>query len=256
HGISAGGGLLNNVGGGGAGFVSPGSAGGGGGGAGGNPYGTREIDAFANNCPSGGGGGGASTLGSATAGGGGGGIVEITAGGDVTLGAGASANGGVGVNGGGGDGGGGAGGVVLVRAGATLAITGAVTVNKGTGGINGVAGGDGSVGRIRADAAKGSFPAGSYNAPVFVDPPATSTVQKTMLTVRGFAGDQTSLLTVYDTQGMVVGSPVAIAFGATDTLMQQVTLKAGYNRICAIVKNGNLSTNPEAGNCSEIAFLP
>ena len=77
-----------------------------------------------------------------------------------------------------------------------------------------------------------------------------------MLMVRGFPGDQTAQLTVYDTGGMVVGSPVPIAFGSTDTLMQPVTLKAGYNRICAIVKNGNLSSNPEAGNCSEIAFLP
>jgi hypothetical protein len=256
HGISAGGGLLNNVGGGGAGFTAPGMSGAGAGGAGGSPYGTREIDAFANNCPSGGGGGGAATLGSATAAGGGGGIVELTAGGDVTLGAGATANGGNGVSAGGGDGGGGAGGVVLIRSGATLSITGSVTVNKGTGGTGGVAGGDGSIGRIRADAAKGSLPAGSYNAPVFVDPTPISTEQKPMVTVRGFAGDQTAQLTVYDAQGMVVGSPVVIAFGASDTLMQQVSLKAGYNRICAIVKNGNLSSNPEAGNCSEIAFLP
>ncbi|MEO6776319.1 MAG: hypothetical protein ABI467_25460 [Kofleriaceae bacterium] len=255
-GASAGGGLVNNVGGGGAGFVSPGSSGTGPGGAGGGKYGTAEIDAFANNCPSGGGGGGAATLGSATAAGGGGGIVELSAGGDVTLGAGASSNGGSGVNGGGGNGGGGAGGVVLIRSGATLAITGAVTVDKGTGGANGTAGGDGSIGRIRADAAKGAVPAGSYNAPMFVDPPATATVQQPMVRVRGFAGDQTALLTVYDRQGMVVGSPVAIAFGSTDTLMQVVALEAGYNRICAIVKNGNLSTNPEAGNCAEIAFLP
>lgn len=184
-------------------------------------------------------------------------MVELSAGGDVTLGAGASANGGNGTpGGGGGDGGGGAGGVVLIRSGATLAITGSVTANKGSGGTGGAAGGDGSIGRIRVDAAKGSLPAGSYNAPMFVDLPATTTDQKTMVAVRGFAGDQTAQLTVYDAQGMVVGSPVTIAFGSTDTLMQQVSLKAGYNRICAIVKNGNLSSNPEAGNCSEIAFLP
>ncbi|MEP6861423.1 MAG: hypothetical protein ABJE66_12420 [Deltaproteobacteria bacterium] len=258
HGLAAAGGLLNDVGGGGAGFASPGTAGSGPGGGGGGPYGTREIDAFSNNCASGGGGGtkGTVTLGAPSAAGGGGGILELSAGGDVTLGAGATANGGSGLNSGGGNGGGGAGGVVLIRSGATLAITGTVSATKGGGGTGGATGGDGSIGRIRADAAKGTLPAGSYNAPVFVDPPATTTTQHTMLQVRGFAGDQTAQLTVYDAQGMVVGSPVAIAFGQSDTLMQQVSLKAGYNRVCAIVKNGNLSSNPEAGNCSEIAFLP
>jgi hypothetical protein len=257
HGNTAAGGLLNGAGGGGAGFAGPGAGGSGPGGAGGSMYGTREIDAFANNCPSGGAGGSPGTLILASQpAGGGGGIVELTAGGDVTLGAGASANGGSGAGGGGGDGGGGAGGVVLIRSGATLAITGTVTTTKGSGGTGGAAGGDGSIGRIRVDAAKGSIPSGSYSAPVFVDPAATTTDQMTMVMVRGFAGDQTATLTVFDSQGMVVGSPVPIAFGEGDTLMQQVFLKAGYNRICAIVKNGNLSSNPEAGNCSEIAFLP
>jgi len=256
RGESLGGGLLNNVGGGGGGFAVAGENGSGPGGSGGIMCGTREIDAFSNNAPSGGGGGGAaSVLGSASAAGGGGGMIEISAGGDLTVGAGINANGADGTGGGGGDGGGGAGGVILLRAGATISVTGALTVNKGLKGTGGAAGGDGSVGRIRIDAAKGSLPDAGYNAPMFIDPPRIVTAQHTSLMLRGFPGDMTASYTVFDRDGNRVDGPQAIAFG-TDQATQPVTLKAGYNKVCLVVKNGNVQMNPEAGQCTDIAFLP
>ena len=258
HGLSSGAGLLSNVGGGGAGFVTGGAQGGGsGGGQGGGIAGNIYIEAFSTNVPSGGGGGGlAQLLGSAQAGGCGGGILELTAGGDLTLDGGASANGGDGVSGGGGDGGGGAGGVVLLRSAATVAVTGNVTVTNGHGGSGGsAAGGDGSVGRIRVDGAKGSFPTAGYNAPMFVDPPAMTHEKTPNLVLHGVANDATAMMTVFDATGHPTNGPSPIAFGNDPMLTYPVTLTSGYNRVCVVVKDGNL-TNSEAGNCTDIAFLP
>jgi hypothetical protein len=94
-----------------------------------------------------------------------------------------------------------------------------------------------------------------YNAPMFVDAPAMTHEKSPMITLRGLAGDQTATLTVFDASGHPTNGPYAIAFG-NDMLTNPVTLTSGYNRLCAVVKDGNLSSNPESANCTEIAFLP
>jgi hypothetical protein len=127
--------------GGGAGFLVAGTAGatsglGAQGGAGGLAIGDTWVSKYLDtNTSSGGGGGGVGATGAGGVGGGGGGTLELTAPGDISVGA-LTANGGAGANGagGGGDGGSGTGGVIVVRAGNTLtASTVAVTRGGATG---------------------------------------------------------------------------------------------------------------------------
>ncbi len=265
RGFTVAGGLLNGGGGGGAGFVDKGGAGlpAGTGGLGGDTYGAVELPDLSKNAPSGGGGGAPASIGGGgAAGGGGGGLIEITAGGDVTITNGVTAHGGKGTDAAnGGAGGGGDGGTILIRAGAT-AMVGPLDVARGENGVksgsigSGVPGGPGSVGRTRVDAAN-QVAVGDYHGPMFVTPAAVTTTQMTSLMIRGVAGDGTVQGQAYDRDG----DPVTLgAFTPTFNGMGLATsslgLKAGYNKVCVWVKDGNPFLLDESVNCTEIAFLP
>jgi len=251
---------LSGGGGGGAGFHDNGGPGTGGGGAGGTTSGTDQLADATLNVPSGGGGGATSAVfGSGAVGGGGGGSIEITAGGDLSIEMGVSANGAAGGNASsGGGGGGGAGGSILLRAGGTATI-GTLSVNNGGGGTSGglgTAGGAGSVGRTRIDAPN-IITGAAYFGPTFVDPPSTSTDQIMSLTVHGAVGDTTMVGQAFDRDGnAVTNGGFTPAFNGTGIAMPSLSLKAGYNRVCVTVQGGNAFTLPESASCTEIAFLP
>lgn len=242
--------LLGNAGGGGAGFVTMGDQGGNGGGMGGNPVGDSRIPSFASNVASGGGGGQNALSSTGGVGGGGGGTVELTAAGDVTVGA-ISANGGDGggpMGLGGGGGGAGAGGVILIRAGGS-ATFGALSVAKGK--VGSPNGGGASDGRIRVDSATGMQ--SGYAGPMFVAPPTFVTTQMTNIALRGMPSTSDATLRVYDKAGNVV-SMVAPTFGTMGTATPSIKLTAGYNHVCVTVAGAALEL--EGNNCIDIAFLP
>lgn len=263
----------SGAGGGGAGFLVAGTAGGNGVGTGGSPgaaIGDVWISKYSENGGSGGGGGGNGT-GLGGVGGGGGGTIELTASGDISVGA-ITADGASGATGGtlAGDGGAGTGGVVVIRAGNML-TAGSISVAKGAKVGNGGASSDG---RVRVDAAKGSYPTGLTTCvvpfaancnmtmgPIFVDLPTHTTVQKPMIDLRGTPGDDTATLRVFDKAGnVVVDSTTGTAsykptFGGTGSAAVPAVLKAGYNRVCVWVAGG-IDTIAESANCQTIAYLP
>jgi hypothetical protein len=265
-----------SAGGGGAGFVTGGTNGGTGllsspGGVGGGTIGDPWISKYSENQSSGGGGGGpASVAGTPGVGGGGGGTVELTAPGNVAVGA-LAANGALGGPGtsDSGDGGAGTGGVVLVRAGNTLTLP-TISVAKGPMTGNGGASSDG---RVRVDAAKGAYPTGPTTCvlpfsttcnmtlgPMFVDLPPRTTNQMLGITLRGTPNDATATLRVFDKAGNPVSGPGNVStytptFGTTGQASVMPTLKAGYNKVCVWVAGGGPSL-PESINCQDIAYLP
>jgi hypothetical protein len=249
---------IGGFGGGGGGFVMNGSAGGGNqGGGGGGMTGDVWIATYATNASSGGGGGGTGAAGTGGVGGGGGGTLELTAAGNVMVGAitanGASGTAGTGLTPGG-DGGSGTGGVVLVRAGGMVMVP-SVAVSKGAVVGNGGASSDG---RARIDAATGAIPAGVTKGPMWIDPPTKVTVQQPMLMLRGTQNDSTATLRVFDKNDAVVpGGPYPVEFSNTDPGVATVmpTLKAGFNKVCVWVAGGSPSID-ESVNCVHIAFLP
>lgn len=265
-GATAGGG----AGGGGGGFLVAGGTGGtgplgGAGAGGGGTVGDPWVSKYSQNAGSGGGGGG-STLSPGGVGGGGGGTIELTAPGDITVGA-ITANGGD-TGSGAGDGGAGTGGVVLVRAGNTLTMS-TVAVTKGT--ASGT-GGTSSDGRVRIDAAKGAYPTGATECvvpfsatcnltkgPMFVDLPTRTTNQQQPIILRGTPDDATATLRVFDKAGNPVMGPIGSTytptFGTTGQATVMATLKAGYNRVCVWVDDGGQSV-AESVNCQEISYLP
>lgn len=232
------------------------------GGKGGQYHGTPQISSFADATPGGGGGGGhtvAGLLGSV--GGAGGGMLQLQAGGDLTIGAGITAKGGVGGNGSVGDGagGGGTGGTLLLRSGGTLSVTGALTLTGGPTGSAGSAGEPGAAGHIRFDAAHGSAPSG-YVGPTFQAIPYFSYDALTavdLITVTGLAGDSMSTGQAFDKD---LDAPVEgkfdLSFSGNGLAKPRVMLSPGYNQVCTIVPGGNVLAHPEAGNCAEIAYLP
>jgi hypothetical protein len=252
---------LNGAGGGGAGFVIKGDAAPTSGGDGGDAVPSMQLANLAVSVPAGGGGGAQSAGTGGSAGGGGGGSVEITAGGDISIPMGISANGGKAADvSGGGGGGGGAGGVILVRSGGTATL-GTLSVARGEPGVkamnalSGNPGGAGSVGRTRVDAA--NVTTSNYTGPMFVAPPVVSLDQVTTLVLRGAIGETTMTGQVIDRDGDTVSTfaPSFNGAGMTSSSTTQ-TLKAGYNRVCVTVAGGNAFTLPESTNCTEIAFLP
>ena len=252
---------LNGGGGGGAGFVIKGEPGTANGGDGGDAVPSMQLANLSASVPGGGGGGAKSAGTGGSAGGGGGGSVEITAGGDISIPMGISANGGKAADvSGGGGGGGGAGGVILVRSGGTATL-GMLSVARGEPGlkaanaISGNAGGAGSVGRTRVDAA--NVTTSNYTGPMFVAPPVVSLDQVTTLAMRGAIGETTMTGQVLDRNGDTVSTfaPSFNGAGMTSSSTTQ-TLKAGYNKVCVTVAGGNPFTLPESTNCTEIAFLP
>ena len=257
-------------GGGGGGFGTAGTAGakntlnGGTGGSAGAASTDIWISSYATS-RSGGGGGGAS----GGAGGGGGGTIELTAGGDLTVG-GITANGAAGASStviAGGGGGGGSGGVVLLRAGGMLKA-GAFTLNgagHGSGNTTGGVGGDGGLGRARIDAASlaNAPEAGAKIGPMFMGG-ATVTTSYPTLTLTGTANDSSSVVKVYDKTNNLVHDQFGITsfpvgFGATTpvaTATVQPPLKIGYKRVCVFV-SGNTDPNVAEGtNCIEVGYAP
>jgi hypothetical protein len=265
-----------SAGGGGAGFVTAGTNGGTGflasaGGAAGGTTGDPWISKYSANQSSGGGGGGPATVaGTSGVGGGGGGTVELTAPGNVTVGA-LAADGAAGgtATSDAGDGGAGTGGVVIVRAGNTLTLP-SVSVSRGAMVGNGGASSDG---RVRIDAAKGTYPTGPTTCvtpfaatcnmtlgPIFVDLPAVTTNQMLGIALRGTPNDETAMVRVFDKAGNAVSGPNSVStynltFGTSGGTTVMPTLKAGYNKVCVWVADGGPSL-PESINCQEIAYLP
>jgi hypothetical protein len=245
-------GVAGSKGGGGAGFVTPGEDGGSNIGSGGVMTGDPLITRYATNAGSGGGGGNGF-------GGAGGGTVELSAGGNVTVGA-ISANG---SDGKGGllaaGGGGGAGGVVVVRAGATATLNG-ISVNGGAGGTGTLAlgvGGAGRAGRVRIDAAAISGNAGAPHLGLMFDANTSAIVRSPMPTLHllGSAGDRFDMQRANQSFAPL-GTKKTIDFGGATALDETTPmLDAGFNRLCIIPENSGLG-NPESRNCIDLYYLP
>ena len=214
----------------------------------------------ASNRPSGGGGGGApALLGNGGGGGGGGGAIEITAGGDVTIGT-VSIRGGVGASSGGGSGvvaggGGGAGGSLMVRSGGTL-TTGMIEAKGGAGGTANSNGGAGGDGRVRWDAPGGQAPASDvapHRGPSF----ATSTP----LVVRAaeanvmLTGEPNAPFSFYTVHDGIDQDGASHTFGAAGTFTITPQLSPGLNQVCVLLAGG-VRRSHEADKCIEVAFLP
>jgi hypothetical protein len=215
----------------------------------------------------GGGGGANQVLDGGGAGGAGGGVVELTSGGSLSIGPGASiaatgqngaAPGGLGCGLGGGAGGGGAGGAILLRAGSAIAIdaSAALSVAPGLGGVRAnCGGGDGAPGVVRADGASLADPGDHLGASVLrgamwrPDAPTVVTGSATVsLPLTGRAGI-TYFLKIN------TADPEEIEL-STDVGSVEARLEEGSNSVCALVlEAGNLS-QPESINCISIAYLP
>jgi hypothetical protein len=261
-------GLLGIGGGGGGGFAENGvTGGGGGGGAGGTRTGDELIvtygafNGLTENRPGGGGGGGPSLA--LVAGGGGassGGSLELTAGGNLSVGT-INAKGGAGRNSSlAGGGGGGAGGLVMLRAGGML-TSGNIDANGGAGGsgAGSGAGGKGSDGRVRWDAQTGDPPSLTtggtptlHRGPSFALTDPVFRITNPMIAVIGTAGDRFDVSV--ENHGMVAtGARVTIPAG--NTAMFSPPLQQGLNRVCILLLGGKPMTG-EAEKCIDVAFLP
>ncbi len=215
----------------------------------------------------GGGGGGGSVLGSQP-GGGGGGVVELTAGGALSIGA----SGRIDVHGAaggmtglcsavGGAGGGGSGGAILLRAATELTIVGAagavLDVGAGLGGTasGACAGGAGSAGLVRADAVSIDDPMGELGGQPLrgaiwtQQAPAVVTADDSLsLTLAGAAG-----VDYFSRVGTADPVPVELQ---TETGQAAVTLQPGLNNVCLLVIEDGSVSQPESLNCLAIAYLP
>jgi hypothetical protein len=217
------------------------------------------FDGTVENRGHGGGGGGDGTLGLGMGGtgGGGGGVVELRAGGALTITSGViDANGAPGTTGSG-AGGGGSGGLVLVRAtgGVQMAASGWITALGRPGGATNTPGGAGKDGRIRVDSPTefGATTPAAVSAPMLVDPPALSRAQSIDVMVRGTPG-------VYTLRNGGIDSGDVTIPSAGETTITGVTLGLGRNVMCmmyaqsaAVGATGGL---PEAKNCVEIVYVP
>jgi hypothetical protein len=277
--VGGGGGASNTDGGGGGGFANVGGNGGGetNGGA---MHGNAAILNYAadgthsaNQSAGGGGGAGGSLLSGkgGGGGGGGGGTVEIDAGGSIAL-ASVDVSGGNGGNGSGGltsttgGGGGGAGGVLVIRSAAgDLTVSGMIAANGGMGGTGGTSlgatgghGGPGSLGRVRADVP--SLPVvpstTAHRNPIFdvatqtISPAATAPI-----TLHGTAGEMFDL-TDYDFMNVDHdGEPKNVMFDPSGMATPTVSLRAGYNRLCATLHDG-MPGAPLADTCIVLVYLP
>jgi hypothetical protein len=255
---------LNVVGGngGGGGFATAGGYGGGDG-MGGNANADLWLSNLTKSASSGGGGGGSSLAGPGGAGGAGGGTIEVSAGGDLTVGAittnGGDAAAGTGATKGG-NGGAGTGGAVLLRAGGTLSA-GTLTMRPGNVAASGD-GGTGSVGLARVDAAMGSVPGNATLGPIVFSAPSLTTSYPVIM-FHGSPNDGTATLKVFDSGGQPVPDKngdkmFSLSFGNTTpvgTAMFMTTLEIGYNNVCAIVAGGD-PQRPESLNCVEVGYAP
>lgn len=266
-----GGGAAGNAGGAGGGFAAAGGSGNGsGGGMAGVAHGNSQLVNYSGipgmaNQSAGGGGGAAGTLGNAGGGGGGGGTVELTAGGDITVGT-INANGGTGGNASallanGGGGGGGSGGVVVLRSDAGMITSGAITASGGAPGTkvgNGGGGGMGAPGRVRVDVAASSVPTTSPSAhrgPSFAaNTPVIVTTDNPMLTLSGMTDDIVDAYVIDADDVPHFGEPMNVKF-VNGALMMTPTMLPGYNRLCVTLRPGTRG-DVLADKCIDMAYLP
>ncbi len=201
------------------------------------------------NRSSGGAGGNGAALGAGGDGGGGGGSIEITAGGDLQVGA-ISATGAAGEpGGGGGAGGGGSGGVILLRAGGTLSA----------GALNVKSLGNGARGRARYDAggmatvSSGELGTDHLRGPMFGNLPFTVRTPKPEFTVLGKPLTAFKYF-VFKPDGSV-SSVTQVLFRADGTANVTLSeeLKPGANQICLVTESGGATSL--TSNCADIAYL-
>jgi hypothetical protein len=203
----------------------------------------------------GGGGGG----GDGAEGGGGGGVVELTAGGAITVGtieAKGAAGGASLVRGAGG----GSGGTVVLRAGGTLAQPAMLDIQAGAAGNGGVAnispGGAGAIGRWRFDAAAVTGPAPMTppprRGPMIVRPanPIFETKNQTLMITGENGAEVTVILRYADGTS---STDTATLLGESSSY--EAALRIGLNTICVLVPGGNFADDV-AKNCVEVAFIP
>jgi hypothetical protein len=207
------------------------------------------------NRSSGGAGGNGASLGSGGNGGGGGGSIEISAGGDLQVGAisargaaGAAGSGGGGA--GGGAGGGGSGGVILLRAGGALTA----------GDIDVSGGGAGARGRARYDAggtatvSAGSLGTDHLRGPMFKDLPLAVHTSKPQFTVVGKPLSRLQHFVITRNGPVSSLSHVSLDSNGTVRITLEVDLVPGVNQLCLVTESGTETS--ETANCANIAYLP
>ncbi len=257
-------GILGGVGGdgGGAGFATNGlsGTGGTGPGIGGLMHGDDMLADYSKNQPSGGGGGGGNGLtgSGGSGGGGGGGMVELTAGGDITINGDLNVSGGVGANSSGGAGGGGAGGTLMIRAGGMLTQMSGSFIAAGGGGAGGsMTDGKGSDGRVRWDATAGAPPTAmpaAVRGPSF----AASTQLVIRTTSIDLVGTSPHKFDVYwrDANGVHNdGVDAGTAFDANGNANIKPPLMPGFATVCITIMGGTQGAS-EADKCIDVAYLP
>jgi hypothetical protein len=204
------------------------------------------------NRSSGGAGGNGTTLGTGGNGGGGGGSIEISAGGDVTVGA-ISARGAAGTagSGGAGAGGGGSGGVILLRAGGSL-TAGDIDVSGG--------GGTGAAGRARYDAggvatvSTGSLGTDHLRGPMFTNLPLAVHASRPTLTILGKPSTSFQHFVVTPDGATSTLTKASLGQDGTAKLTPVVDLLPGANQLCLVTESGTLAS--ETRNCVDLAYLP
>jgi hypothetical protein len=200
------------------------------------------------NRSSGGAGGNGNLLGKGGGGGGGGGAIEISAGGDLEVGA-ISARGTGGGMAPGQAGGGGTGGVILLRAGGALKAGDLDVGSRGSG----------QAGRARYDAAgavtvsDGALGAGHYRGPMFVDAPLITRSKTPDLTVAGkpLTVFQYFIINEARESSELFEETTGAAGNVVITLRQP--LERGANQLCLVVDGGTASSDTR--NCVSLAYL-
>jgi hypothetical protein len=237
----------------GAGFLISGEDGGGNPSSGGAQTGDALITSYATNAGSGGGG-------SNYPGGGGGGTLELTAGGNLTVGhiesRGGDGGSGVALTAGGG---GGAGGCVVLRAGAAATVDGFDLRGgaAGSGSLAGSDGGAGRAGRARVDAVSITGDMGPAHRGLAFDATAPVIVRAAMPTTKvlGSNNDKFDLQRASISFAPLGGKQMIDFGGATELEPGLPALEPGFNRVCAVPEGSGLG-NPESRNCIDLAYLP
>ncbi|MDQ3337168.1 MAG: hypothetical protein M4D80_18555 [Myxococcota bacterium] len=203
------------------------------------------------------GGGGAG--GDGVEGGGGGGVIELTAGGAITvenIQAKGGTNGTASVTRGAG---GGAGGTVVLRAGGQLSHPAMLDIGGGAGGAGGALnispGGAGGVGRWRFDAAAVARTAPApapRRGPMIVRPPNPIFEDKNAtLMITGENGVEITIITRYADNTSTTDTTTLIG----DPSSYEAVLRIGINTVCVLVPGGSFADD-EAKNCVDVAFIP
>lgn len=210
----------------------------------------------------GGGGGGLLGLGSGGEGGGGGGIVELTAGGTITVAALVDVSGGNGVDGAGicgtnagGSGGGGSGGAILLSA-MAAAGSGTLDATRGDGATACNGGGNGSPGRIRIDVATSDLPAVLSTNPTAVRGPHWADDIEPIQRSADFTATMYGEPNRTFAANIDGSDPVDVETDGSGVGTYDITLEPGHNRICAIVSPTADLTLPEAVRCMVVTYLP